>query len=415
MRHDIRSVGRPAERGASFTYPPENSPVDTDSDPALLAGDPRGASAASTPPKIDFSVFDIDPQRFSTDYGAWGNVVRGPNGVYYFGFGDHTTYDDAGHDGAILGSYDPSTKKHEILLYSKDLFGPQGEGKFHGRPTINPATGDMYLVGFYNGHVVHYNIYSRQVADLGAPVPGVGWPEHVWDWQRNRLYGVGGGKGDVLVYDTEHNTVIESGPPIDSVTGKQFQWNSRARLLDTETGDLYGSDQSNHLTKYDAGTRKFTVMQSTLPSPLRAWTNEKERAGFFWIFDSKGSVYQFYPDRDVLIDQGKNWGPDGWYVTSIERNADGHYLYYSLAQIASESPASQGQPVVQYDTRTNRIKVLAFLSPYYALTHLYQTSKIYGVALSADGNSLFALSNGGLSAGTRLPALFYIHIPASER
>jgi hypothetical protein len=398
----------------SLRYPDETSPMFTDSSPELLAGNPGGPSVSASPPTIDFGVFDIDPTRFSTDYGAWANVVRGPDGRYYFGFGDHAANDHAGHDGAILGDYDPGTRKHEILLYSKDLFGPSGEGKFHGRPDINPDTGDMYLIGFYTGHVAHYNIYSRQAADLGAPVPGVGWPEHVWDWKRDRLYGVGGGNGDVLVYDTATHSVIHSGSPIDSVTGAPFRWNDRARLLDQQTGDLYGTDQSNHLTRYDPTTNRFTVMASSLPSPLRAWTNVKEADGSFWIFDTQGDVYRFYPEQDLVVASGRNWGTAGWYVTSIERSPDGHYLYYSLSADRS-SPTSQGQPIIQYDTRTNRQKVIAFLSPYYAHARGYQTSKIYGVALSSDGSSLFAISNGRLSDGTRLPAMFDIHIPTSER
>jgi hypothetical protein len=387
----------------------------TDSSPKVLAGDPKGASIAVTAPTIDFGVFDVDPNRYSTDYGAWGNVVLGPDGKYYFGFGDHATDDRGGHDGAILGSYDPATKRHEILMYSKDLFGPSGEGKFHGRPDIDPATGDMYLVGFYNGHVVHYNIYSRHGEDLGAPVPGTGWPEHTWDWKRNRLFAVGPQDGAVLVYDTARHTVIHSGVPVDSATGDRLHWNSRARLLDRESGNLYGTeDGTNRLIEYNAATGRFSRMGASLAAPMRAWTNVAEPDGAFWMFDTKGQIYRFLPGQDRVVAQGKNWGTAGWYVTSIARSSDGHYLYYSLSE-DKVLPTSQGQPILQYDTRTNRLKVLAFLSPYYKQTDGYATSKIYGVALNSDGSALFAIANGNVQDGTRLPSMFNIHIPESER
>ena len=141
----------------TFTYPPTNSKMVTDTSMGLLQGNPQGTKLAQTPPMIDFGLVDINPQRYGTEYGAWGNVVYGPDGKYYFGFGDHSS-SQGGQDGSLLVSYDPATKKHEILLFSKDLFGPKGEGKWHGRPDINPSNGDMYLIGFYHGHVVHYNI-----------------------------------------------------------------------------------------------------------------------------------------------------------------------------------------------------------------------------------------------------------------
>jgi hypothetical protein len=394
----------------TFIYPPTNSKIVTDNSVDLLRGNPQGANIAQTPPKIDFGLVDINPQRYGTEYGAWGNVVYGPEGKYYFGFGDHSS-SQGGQNGSLLVSYDPMTKKHEILLFSKDLFGPSGEGKWHGRPDIDPSNGDMYLIGFYHGHVIHYNIYTKQAKDLGAPVSGSGWPEYTWDWQRQRLYGVGDGRGSVLVYDTQNKKVIHQGQPVDSITGKPFTWDSRARLLDRKTGNLYGTDSSNHLVKYDSATNKFTILKSTLPSRLRAWTNQKDADGSFWIFDDRGDIYKFYPEQDRIEYKRKNWGSKGWYTAFLERSPGGHYLYYSLSSPAS----SQGQPILQYNTQTNQIKVIAFLANYYASVHHYQTTKIYGGALSPDGSSLFVISNGNIVNGPRLPSMFDIHITASER
>lgn len=395
----------------TFIYPPTNSKMVTDNSIGLLHGDPKGAQVVQTPPTIDFGLVDINPQRYGTEYGAWGNVVRGPDGKYYFGFGNHSS-SQGGQDGSLLVSYDPATKKHEILLFSKDLFGPSGEGKWHGRPEINPRNGDMYLIGFYHGHVVYYNIYTKQAKDLGAPVPGSGWPEFSWDWRRERLYGVGDGTGSILVYDTKNKTVIHQGRPVDSVTGQAFRWDDRARLIDQTTGNVYGSDQNNHITKYDPTTNTFTIMKSTLPSTLRAWTNEKDADGSFWIFDRTGNVFKFYPEQDRLQPEGKNWA-NGVYTASIERSPDGHFLYYS---VADNGPATAtGLPIIQYNTQTNQKKAIAFLIPFYARTHNYQTTKIYGEALSADGSSLFVISNGNIVNGPRIPSMLDIHIPASER
>jgi hypothetical protein len=59
--------------------------------------------------------------------------------------------------------------------------------------------------------------------------------------------------------------------------------------------------------------------------------------------------------------------------------------------------------------------VIAFLASYYASAYHYQPIKIYGGALSEDNSSFFVISSGRIVNGPRIPALFYIHIPVSER
>jgi len=109
---------------------------------------------------------------------------------------------------------------------------------------------------------------------------------------------------------------------------------------------------------------------------------------------------------------GKNWG-NGVYTASIERSADGKFLYYSITD--SGQALAAGVPIIQYNTQTNQKKAIAFLSPFYANMHNFATNKIYGEALTADGSSLFVVSNGNMVNGPRYPAVYTISIPASER
>jgi hypothetical protein len=317
-------------------------------------------------------------------------------------------------------NYDPQTKQPAILLFSKDLLGAGGEGKWHCRMDINPVNGDMYFIGFYNGNLISYNIYSHIAKNIGKPSPGDGWEEGTWDYQRNLYYGVGNGNsatnsggGKVLVYDTLHHKTIFSGFPVDKATGKTFLWSTRARLLDRTTGILYGTDQATHrLAQYDPATNTFSLMKSTLASDLRAWTNQKDADGSFWIFDTKGDVYKFYPEQDKVQYLGKNWG-NGVYTASIARSSDGKYLYYSIADNAPF--AATGGPIIQYNTRTHQKKAIAFLASFYKTFHQYQLTKIYGVALSPDSGTLFAVGNGNFVNGARYPSVLTISIPASER
>lgn len=91
-------------------------------------------------------------------------------------------------------------------------------------------------------------------------------------------------------------------------------------------------------------------------------------------------------------------------------------LYHSQGLIADSGQAlSVGAPIIQYNTQTNQRKAIAFLSSFYAKARGYATNKIYGEALSPDSLSLFVVSNGNKVNGPCYPAVYTIHIPASER
>lgn len=365
----------------------------TDSSTAFLQGDPAGATIASTAPTIDFGIVNVgDAEEWFTH---WCNVVLGPDGRYYFAVGDHMNI-------VMLISYNPVTKTQNICIDSRNIPGLV-DCKWHGRPVINPNNGDMYLIGFCNGDIVYYNIYSKQIEHLGQPVPGRGFAEHIWDWQRNRLYGIGH-SGNILVYNTQNRTVIFDGNPADSQTGKEYNWEHRSRLLDRETGILYGSDRmDNIILHYNPSNNSFHAMQSSLENSLRACSNVKEKDGSFWIFDRGGNIYKFFPEQDRIEPHGTNWD-SGDYATFIERSPGGRYLYYCFAASSSD------MPVVQYDTQTDNKKVIAFLGKFYSENYGYEPYQFYGGALSQDGSSLFTVCNGDGN-----PGMFHIHIPESER
>jgi hypothetical protein len=366
----------------------------TDSTDEFLLGDPGWEDVATTPPSIDFKLISLT----ATDGGFthWCNVVLGPDDRYYFGIGDHQEQGTV-----LLVAYNPISKTDETCINSQNIFGLK-EGKWHGRPDINPSNGDMYLLGFYNGDLIRFNIYSRQVSLLGKPVSEEGFPEHTWDWERERLYAVGH-SGNLLVYDTKNNSVIFHGNPPDG-----SMWNDRARLLDRDTGCLYGSNEMYHILKYDPVKNLIISLNANLEDgSMRAWTNIRESDGSFWIFNAQGMVFKFYPEQDKIEYKGENLD-DGSYVTFIERSPGGHYLYYSAAR-----PPNEGK-IIQYDTQTGRKKIIAFLQNYYLDKYDYDLNGSYGGALSKDGKSLFLVCNGQWGNIER-PAMFNICIPASER
>jgi hypothetical protein len=438
----------------------------TDTSPQLLAVPSYAYSAdhpefdvAKTPPTVDFAILQLTPEYLpdqgSATYGGWGKVELGPDGKYYFSEGNHMGY---GGGTAFLFRYDPVTKTHEIVLNSQKVCGWSndqfGDGKIHGDPNLSPQ-GDSWLLTFYGpypkladwgknyfgGWLIHYNAYTNKAECLGRPVPDDSWPIFTWDWQRERLYAVGewgtvlgAGKdfadwhgygdndyGKILVYDTKARKVLHGEVPV--VTGSQppdrIRWCRRALLLDRDTGILYGTESVPPFgfVKYDPKTQRFSRMKSTLERPLISWTKEKSRDGIFWIFDDRGNFYKFYPDLDQTELIGKNWR-NGEDIENLRLSPGGRYVYYISA--SEGSGASNGFPVIQYDTRSGRKKVLAFLFDYYFEKYGYGTLCTYGFALSKDGSSLVAHVNGTFAPSRQRvrygrPSVFDIHIPASER
>ena len=108
------------------------------------------------------------------------------------------------------------------------------------------------------------------------------------------------------------------------------------------------------------------------------------------------------------------------YVTSLDAGPNGRYLYYVPG--AHGGSYRDDSAVVQYDTKTGRKKVIAFLHPYYRDKYDYVPIGTYGTALSPQGDKLYITWNGN-RAGADLKgrygfdtcAMMVIHIPESER
>ncbi len=415
---------------------------------------------AQEPPVIDFAIVQLTPEYLDEGddetavYGGWGPNVRGPDDGCYFAIGNHQ---GNGGANAFLLRYDPQRKIHETVLNSRDVCGWSGndfgDGKLHGSPDIAP-NGELWLLTFYGpypqpadwggsypgGRLLHANILTGEREFLGSPVSDESWPIHAWDWQRERLYAVGEcglyehdkfgdnwpgagpwDYGQFLVYNTAAREVIHAAVPEVVTNGQRerLHWFRRGLLLDRETGRVYGSESTppHRIARYDPETNAFCWLQSRLAAPLHHWQNQKTRDGAFWCFDQDGGFYKFWPDADRVESHGANWG-SGEYVVNLCLSPGERFVYYAVA--TDISSARHGMPIVQYDTRTRRKKVLAFLVDFYLATYGYGISNAYGLSISKDGGSLFLHVNGQFCAardeiGYGRPALLEIHIPESER
>lgn len=412
-------------------------------------GDIQDFTAAKTPPAIEFAVVqNLQPEYLPYDlarktggaWGGWGDVSKGPDGCFYFSISNHLSY---GAESYII-RYDPRTKAQKIVLSAKDLCGwladDFGDGKIHGDIDFGPK-GDTWVLTYfgpspikqewdnvYRGSwLLHYNAFTGKGESLGIPLEGASWPYCNYDWKQDLLFAVDHNGKNVLAYDTKAGKMVYGGAPPDSII-----WYARCVLIDHDTNMIYTTDtrsKTKQFIRYERRNNEFTRMKATVPvSPktgkrgdCRAHTERKDAGGAFWCFDNFGMLFKFYPDQDRTEYVGENWGKAGYYTANVTMSPKGRYFYY-IPGIAE--PYGQGVPIVQYDTRTNKKKVIAFIYDYYLKKYGYGAVRPYGVELDEKGESLFFYANGGFhtpEAGPwyeivmRRAGIFYVHIPASER
>lgn len=419
---------------------------------------PVDFDVAKTPPAIDFVIVQglepwyldqtgaihTSPMNASEGFGIWsgfGDVTKGPNGRFYFALGNHLYY---GGNGCII-EYDPATKAHRSVLDFQETVGWEKvvwtDGKIHGDLDVSPGgdiwaltfsgprptAKDLNTVDYQGGHLLHYNVFTGRAEDMGRPLEGDTWCFHAWDWERNILFGVGQAKNSIIIYDTAARRLVYGGFPPPGIT-----WWMRSILIDRDTGAIYttNSDQSgdgpNNFVRWERKNNTFTAMKARTPvnpalgknDQLRAYEKRKDADGAFWCIGNSGTIFKFYPGDDRTEYVALNWGESGVYTTNVCMSPKGRYLYYLPG--AHSDAWKFGTPVVQFDTQTNRKKVIAFIHDYYLEQYGYSAYGCYGLELDEAGESLVFYTNGqftekGKGSGYGRPALFHLHVPASER
>lgn len=423
----------------------------------------RDFDVAKAVPTVDFATvqglepWEVPPPSERTGmpgWAGWGDVTKGPDNCFYFSIGNHTYIGAKGY----LIKYDPATKTQSAVFNTQDVikWGPDefGDSKMHGHLDVGPD-GQMWILTFFGpyytkkyrdrenyrgSYLLHYNVFSGKVENLGIPMDGVTWPYHAYDWERGILFGVSHVEGYVLVYDTKARKIVFAGAPPNGL-----HWNYRSLLLDRNTGKFYSADvQGNRedvddeldrgpeargsyrMFSYTRKNNRFDVLKCEMPrnpvtgrrANLRAATDARDPSGAYWACDSKGTLFKFYPDQDKIELKGVNWGKSGMYMANMSLSPKGRYFYYLLH--GNMQAYRYGMPVVQYDIRTDRKKVIAFLNDFYLEKYGYSPAGVYGLELDAKGESLFFYANGQFTtkergSGYGRPAMYHVHIPASER
>lgn len=436
---------RPKPRAVhrQITFPPKlpgGKMVVTDWSQAFLkppATLKKDIAIARTPPTVDLLYYPGQSYR-GNPWSAWGEGTA-VNGNYYSAVGDHWSVDRERPGNAFVFEYTPDTKKLRRLVdVRKVLDLPDGHyspGKIHGRLDMGKdgwlyfathrgsmrVTNDKY---HYKGDWIircHPKSGKSEVVARG-PVPRHAIPASVLDPKRLIVYGgtvQGVGRGDenihFFAYDVKKKKVLYSG------TDGPY----RALIFAPSTGRVYytqgiaGRTDDGVLMRYhpdENGGKPVKVKGKTLG--FRAATQETPQGYVYTVSQGDRGVdptlWAFNTKTEEIKKLGKAAVASQGYVASLAADPTGRYLYYVPG--AHGGSERDGSAVVQFDTRTKRKKVIAFLNPLYAKKYGITLKGTYSTVVDPKGDKLYVTWN--VSRGRRVwdcCALTVIHVPKSER
>lgn len=424
--------GRAAPKGATYppTLPDGRTYVRDKSEDFLrpAASLQKGIDIAKTPPTVEFLYYPGQTYP-GKPWSAWGDSLA-VNGKYYASVGDHL----APGGNAFVYEYDPEKHTFRRLVDLRQVLAlPDGHytpGKIHSRLDL---AGDGWL--YFSTHrgstrvttdQYHYkgDWIVRVRSDEGkpeivarGPVPKHCIPASIVDPKRLIFYGAttpgaytGDESGQFFAYDLMARKLLYAGP----------DGPSRAMILARSTGMLYYTPG-----KADTPLMRFDPKMPGKPSKLsltigvRAATEETPQGIVYTVSQAgKGGETMLYA-FDVKKEEVRKLGPAAvgaqQYIASLHADPSGHYLYYVPG--AHGGADSDGSAVVQYDVKTGKRKVLAFLHPFYKNKYGCAVKGTYSLALDPKGDKLFITWNANRSGGKAWDsvALTVIYIPEGER
>lgn len=381
-----------------------------------------GVVVAETPPTIEFLYYpgQDHPGR---PWSNWGDGVA-VAGKYYSAIGDHQSPKGT----AQVYEYDPRTRKLRLLVDLRSFLESSGalapdenytSGKIHTRIDMG-RDGWLYYAGHrgstrttddehgFRGERVYRTDPTSGETQIIAefPVPKHVIPMGVLDPNRLIFYGGTAAGEDAdrqgvwfFAYDCAEAELLcraQDGP-------------KRCAIWLRSTSRLYWQGK-----RYDPRTNEIT------PAPqvphVRSATAETPDGYVYGTSDHSADLWRFDVRTEEVVPIGAGAVATAQYVTSIDADPSGRYLYYIPG--AHGRAENDGTPVVQYDVETGVRKVLCFLSPFLREAVGYTPIGTFSSALSPDGSTLYVTWNGyrdGAPDEWDVCALTVIHIPESER
>jgi hypothetical protein len=381
----------------------------------------RGVAIAKTPPVVDFAFYPEqnypgNPWSHRSD----GMVV---GDKYFSSSNDHL----APRGTALLWEYDSVARKFRLLcdttkfLESQNAFPPEMDyrpGEMQSRIDLG-SDGWLYYAtdrgsptitddahGYRGEWILRTNPRTLETQIVAThPIAKHTLPASVLDPKRMIYYGgtapgkdAANQKVQFFAWDVKTGKLLiqdDDGP-------------TRTLAFSPTTGRVFWEGKM-----YDPETNKITptgmphVRSASRETPQGMIYGTSERSADLWALDVKSGKVKQLGSGAVATQE---------YVASVEADPTGRYLYYIPG--AHGGAAGDGTPVVQFDLKTGKRKVLAFLHQHFWDKYGYALDGSFGSALDEKGERLFISWDGwrkGQPRGWESAAITVLHIPASER
>ncbi len=395
---------------------------------------------AQTPPTVKLMILpDLEPEYFLDikdpgdaymfSWANWAYVVRSGDGRFYLSASNHRGF------GCQINIYEYVPDRdllHRVVDVTKLLgWTPQSytDGKIHGKMGLmpdgtlwaathyGPHPDDRWFANGYRGSwLLSYNIFTREARNWGIPLVGSNLDSFQLDARRGRLVGTGSFSHMVLCYDVINKQARFAGYPPGG-----WKWGSRTLLLDQATGKFWSVDydDDNAFFSFDPEFNSFQKFDVRPPvSPLdnkrgipRGHTDRPAMDGWYYWATWNGILFRFKPEtpEGPLVETLTPTWDEGRDALQLAMEPTGRYIYYY---------PKENSPIVQYDVKTGRRKVIAWLQDYFFEKYGYLMGQVYGMEISADGSTLVVGVNGAFEGRDQAfghPGLLVVEIPASER
>lgn len=380
----------------------------------------EGVEIAKTPPRIDFGYYPgQDYPGNPWCFRAVGTVI---GDKYYSATCDHL----APGGTAKLFEYDSTTKKFRQLVDTAKFLRSTGEippdakyspGEIQTRIDLGSdgwlyygtTRGSTRATTDANGFKGEWVLRTHPKTGKSEVVSSFPVPKHcilasVLDRKRMIFYG-GTAAGDFRVKDVRFFAVDVKTKKVIKTAKNGFD---RYVIFSKSTGCLYWEGK-----KYDPRTNQIT--KSEAPH-VRSATAETPQGIVYGTSHRSADIWAFNVKTEKLTSLGPGAVGTQGYVAAMHVDPTGRYLYYVPG--AHGGAAKDGTPVVQFDVKTKKRKVITFLHTYYQKKYKHNLDGCFCSVLDPKGEKLYVSWDGwreGQPRGMESATLTVIHIPTSER